>query len=392
MQHIPENIQILIEKHQSGNALPEEIQMLNDWYRSFNDSNVEFTAAENDTEDQMEQRIKNRILHTLSDEIKSASTTFRWQMPMVAASILLLLSAGLYFLLPTRLQKQQQASFVTQPVNDIAPGGNKAVLTLADGSTIVLDNASNGTISQQGNIQVQKLDNGLLSYTVNGKKVTENDETFYNTITTPRGGQYHITLADGTLVWLNAASSIRFPVVFAGTERKVTITGEAYFEVAKNAAMPFKVKAAFSEIEVLGTHFNVNAYEDETYIKTTLLEGLVKVSATTMSANRLPILLKPGQQSGISKAGNISVQNDVDIEEAMAWKNGRFQFSSADLNSILRQISRWYDVDIVYNGKVDLHFTGQLARNANVSNVFEKLALTGEVHFRIDGKKIIVSP
>lgn len=390
--HIPENIQALIEKYQSGKALPEEIRMLNDWYRSFNDSYVEIAATENNTEAQLEERIKTRILHTLSDEIQPAGARFRWQAPMVAAAVLLLLSVGLYFLLPYRFQEQPPVSLAAQPVNDIAPGGNRAVLTLADGSTVVLDSASNGTISQQGNIRVEKLNNGLLAYTVNGKKITENDEAFYNTITTPRGGQYQITLADGTLVWLNAASSIRFPVVFTGTERKVSITGEAYFEVTKNAAMPFKVTAAASEIEVLGTHFNVNAYKDEAFIKTTLLEGSVKVSATILSANRSPVLLKPGQQSAISKAGSISVQNDADIEEAIAWKNGRFQFRSADLNSILRQISRWYDVDVVYNGKVDLHFTGQLARNENVSNVFKKLALTGEVNFRIDGKKIIVSP
>lgn len=390
--HIPENIQILIEKHQSGKASPEDIQALSDWYRSFDDSHVAFTAAEGDTEAQLEERIKNRILHTLDKQMAPADNRFRWRMPAVAAAVLLLLSAALYFLLPSRTRQPQQVSLVEQPVNDIAPGGNKAMLTLADGSTIVLDNASNGTISQQGNIQIQKLNNGLLAYTVNGRTITENDENFYNTITTPRGGQYQVTLADGTLVWLNAASSIRFPVVFTGAERKVTITGEAYFEVAKNAAMPFKVKAASSEIEVLGTHFNVNAYEDEAAIKTTLLEGSVKVSATASSTRPVPVFLKPGQQSSINKAGIINVQNDADTEEAMAWRNGRFQFKSADLQSILRQISRWYDVDVVYQGKVDLHFTGQLARNANVSNVFEKLALTGEVNFRIDGKKIIVSP
>lgn len=390
--HIPENIQILIERYQSGKASPEDVQALNDWYRSFDDSHVAFTAAEGDTEAQLEERIKNRILHTLQERSAPADNRFRWRIPAVAAAVLVLLSAALYFLLPYRTRQPQQISLAEQPVNDIAPGGNKAMLTLADGSTIVLDSASNGTISQQGNIQIQKLDNGLLAYIVNGRTITENDENFYNTITTPRGGQYQVTLADGTLVWLNAASSIRFPVVFTGTERKVTITGEAYFEVAKNVAMPFKVKAASSEIEVLGTHFNVNAYEDEASIKTTLLEGSVKVSAIASSVKHAPVLLKPGQQSSISKAGIISVQNDADTEEAMAWRNGRFQFRSADLQSILRQISRWYDVDVVYQGKVDLHFTGQLARNANVSNVFEKLALTGEVNFRIDGKKIIVSP
>jgi len=276
--------------------------------------------------------------------------------------------------------------------NDIAPGGNKAVLILADGSAIVLDSASNGTISQQGNIKVQKLNNGLLAYTINGWQVSENDEAFYNTISTPRGGQYQVTLAVGTKVWLNAASSIRFPVTFTGTERKVEITGEAYFEVAKNKAMPFKVKAATSEIEVLGTHFNVNAYDDEASIKTTLLEGSVKVSVPGLAAKQSPKYLLPGQQSGINKEGKILVTDKVDTEEAVAWMKGHFQFKSADLKTILRQIARWYDVDIEYRGEVNLHFTGQLTRNENVSKVFKELALTGEVHFNIDGKRIVVSP
>jgi ferric-dicitrate binding protein FerR (iron transport regulator) len=194
-------------------------------------------------------------------------------------------------------------------------------------------------------------------------------------------------LADGTQVWLNAASSIRFPVVFTGAERKVEITGEVYFEVSKNAAIPFKVKTAASEVVVLGTHFNVNAYDDEAAVKTTLLEGSVKIIAAGQPIK----YLQPGQQSAINKQGTITVLNNADIEEALAWKNGRFQFNSADLKSILRQISRWYDVDVVYKGNVNLHFTGQLTRNDNVSKVFEELVLTGEVHFKIEGKKIIVT-
>ena len=188
---------------------------------------------------------------------------------------------------------------------------------------------------------------------------------------------------------MNAASSIRFPVVFGGAERTVTITGEAYFEVTKNAAMPFKVKTNTSEVEVLGTHFNVNAYDDETAVKTTLLEGAVKIAAT---GNATVKYLQPGQQSVINKEGRINIVDHADTEEAMAWLNGHFQFKSSDLRSILRQISRWYDVDIVYSGNVNLHFTGQLTRNENASKVFEALALTNEVHFKIDGKKIIVSP
>lgn len=390
---IPENIQVLIEKYLAGKATPEEKLLLNEWYYSFKDSEVEVTAGENETEQQMGERIKIRLLETIRQEGEQPVIVPRgkWKMTAAAAVIFMLLSAGTYFIFLSKSSKKEIAKIETakpELKNDIAPGGNKAVLTLADGSAVILDSVSNGIISRQGNIEIKKLNNGLLAYTINGKQVTENDEAFYNTISTPRGGQYQVTLADGTMVWLNAASSIRFPVLFTGTERKVEITGEAYFEVTKNKAMPFKVKTAGSEVEVLGTHFNVNAYNDESLIKTTLLEGSVKVSTGNQGAK----ILQPGQQSGISKEGKISVFNNADIEEVMAWKNGRFQFKSADLKSILRQISRWYDVDIVYNGNVNLHFTGQLPRNDNASKVFEKLALTGEVHFKIDGKRIIVSP
>jgi ferric-dicitrate binding protein FerR (iron transport regulator) len=313
----------------------------------------------------------------------------KWQLP-VAATLLFLLT-GVYFIFFSKSSKQDidpVSQTKTSLTNDIAPGGSKALLTLTDGSTIILDSAINGTVIQQGNIKVDKLKNGLLVYTISGKQVSENDEAFFNTISTPRGGQYQVTLSDGTKVWLNAASSIRFPVVFTGKERNVMITGEAYFEVAKNATMPFKVKAASTEIEVLGTHFNINAYNDEASVKTTLLEGLVKVSAN----NQTHKFLQPGQQSGITKDGKINVIADADTEEAVAWINGRFQYKSADINTILRQISRWYDVDVEYRGNVNIHFTGQLPRNQNVSGIFEKLKLTGEVNFKIDGKKIIVSP
>jgi ferric-dicitrate binding protein FerR (iron transport regulator) len=393
---IPENILVLIRKYQTGSATPAEKQLLNKWYHSFDDTKVELMTFENDTEQQLDERIKSQLLETIHQDFEMMvhKPRHRWHIP-AAAAILILLFAGSYFMFFSKSAKQEIVK--TTPVkpelkNDIAPGGNKALLTIADGSAIVLDSASNGTITQQGNIKVQKLDNGLLAYTINGKQIAENDQAFYNTISTPRGGQYQVTLSDGTKVWLNAASSIRFPVVFTGAERKVEITGEAYFEVAKNKAMPFKVKAATSEIEVLGTHFNINAYDDEAVIKTTLLEGLVKVSVPGSGTNQSPRFLQPGQQSGINKEGNISVLNNADTEEAMAWMNGHFQFKSSDLKAILRQISRWYDVDVIYNGKVNLHFTGQLTRNDNVSKVFEKLVLTGEVHFKIDGKKIIVTP
>lgn len=389
---IPENILVLIEKYQAGRITADEKTLLDKWYHSFNDNEIEFTAGKDETEQQIAERIKSRLLNTIHREYAESGTRRKWQIPVAAAAaVLVLLSIGIYVMVTSKPAKKEIAK-IAAPVpgmkTEITPGGNKALLVLADGSTIILDSTANGTISEQGNIKVQKLSNGLLAYTVNGKLISEKDEAFFNTISTPRGGQYQVTLSDGTKVWLNAASSIRFPVVFIGKERRVEITGEAYFEVAKNKAMPFKVKANSSEIEVLGTHFNVNSYDDEASMRTTLLEGSVKVSA----GNQQSKFLKPGQQAGISKEGRIDVMSGVDTEEAVAWKNGLFIFNSTDVKSIMRQISRWYDVDVEYRGNINLHFTGQLTRNADVAEVFEKIALTDEVHFKIDGKKIIVSP
>jgi len=385
---IPDNILDLIEKYQAGTATPEEKNTLNAWYRSFDDTEAAIQTNEKLTEEQLAERIRNRMLRSIEQEqtLTVLRPRRKWQLP--AAAILLFLIAGVYFILFKLPKKDSTTATTSNLTNDIAPGGNKALLTLSDGSTIVLDNVSNGTVVQEGNIKVEKLNNGLLAYNIHGKRLTENDKEFYNTITTPRGGQYQVTLSDGTKVWLNAASSIRFPVVFTGNERKVEITGEAYFEVVKNTGTPFKVSAGSSQVEVMGTHFNVNSYDDEATIKTTLLEGLVKVSVN----NQLAKFLRPGQQSGISKDGKITVLDNADTEEAIAWINGRFQYKSADIKAILRQISRWYDVDIEYRGNVDIHFTGQLPRNQNVSGIFEKLALTGEVNFKIEGRKIIVSP
>ncbi len=381
----PKDLETLIEKYLQGNATPEEKEILNRWYHSFDDEEVVVEEADAN-ESKLKLAIQQRLLQT---------TGIRKKIPVqrhfarIAAAILLLLGGfSIYYFLTSKKETQITQKIQVPPVPaPILPGGEKAVLTLADGSTIILDSAANGLLSNQGTMKVEKLKNGELSYTVNGKKITEKDEAFYNTISTPRGGQYHVTLSDGTEVWLNAASSIRFPVAFIGNERKVTVTGETYFEVAKDAAKPFKVKTEKEQVEVLGTHFNINAYADEPMVKTTLLEGKVKVMSDGMQA----AFLLPGQQSGISANGNITIANDADLEEAVAWKNGRFQFNSADLKTILRQVSRWYDVDIEYRSKVDLHFTGQLTRDSDVSKVFEKLALAGEVHFKTEGRKIIVT-
>ncbi len=391
---IPENILVLIEKYQTGKASAEELRILNEWYHSFNDSEVKLETDSNDMEHQVNEAIQLRLQETLEQNNYTVPATRKrkWQITAAAAALLLIIvSAITYFTNTSQTVTKPVAkapAVKTVPVNDIDPGGNKAVLQLADGSKIILDSASQGLLTSQGNIKVEKLKDGLLQYKVSDNGSSTDGAMVYNTISTPRGGQYVVTLSDGTKVWLNAASSIYFPVSFKGNERRVEITGEAYFEVAKNTAMPFKVKAANSEIEVLGTHFNVNAYADEASIKTTLIEGRVKVSSEGNTGQQF---LSPGQQSSVTGAGKITLANNPDIEEVLAWKNGKFQYNAADIKQIMRQMTRWYDAEILYQGTVNLHFTGELPRYEKISVLLEKLALTNEVHFKIDGKKVIVS-
>ena len=390
---LPQDILLLLEKYSSGTLTQDEKERLDKWYRSFNDAETELEAAEDETELQLSKRIKSRIFDTIHNEQSGtiSGRTSKLRIAIAAASVLLVLSMGVFFILNNNRSKHliaKASSAQTKIKNAIVPGGNKATLTLANGSVITLDSASNGILTQQGNIKIHKLSNGLVAYDVSNQNILQKGKVDYNTISTPRGGEYQVTLSDGTKVWLNAASSIRFPVVFTGKERRVVITGEAYFEVAKNKEMPFKVEANSSEVEVYGTHFNVNAYDDEAAIKTTLLEGKVKVSVPGQS----PEFLMPGQQADVNKQGSIKISDHVDTDLAVAWMHGYFEFKSADLQSILRQISRWYDVDIVYEGSVNLHFTGQLSKHLDVRKVFETLSLTNEVHFTIKDKKIIVTP
>lgn len=265
----------------------------------------------------------------------------------------------------------------------ILPGSNKAILTLGDGSKIILNDAKNGTLAKQGNANVVKLTNGQLAYDKTGILTSK---VLNNTMTTPRGGQYKLTLPDGTDVWLNAASSITYPTSFTGKERTVSISGEVYFEVAKDKNKPFYVKSGDQTIEVLGTHFNVMAYKDEDEIKTTLFEGSVRISE-----NNSESIIKPGEQARVTKNGGIEIST-ANVDDALAWKNGYFKFNRVDIKFIMRQLARWYDVDILYEGRIpDDEFVGKIDRSANISQVLRILELD-HVHFRIEGKKIIVMP
>ncbi|HQV55628.1 MAG TPA: FecR domain-containing protein [Chitinophagaceae bacterium] len=309
-------------------------------------------------------------------------TNRRW---WYAAAAVLLLGGFLTYRLAFQQPDKTPIVKTTPEKNDVAPGGNKAILTLADGSTIILDNAANGNLAEQGNTKVIKLDDGQLAYNAGGI----GSEVVYNTISTPRGGQYQLTLADGTKVWLNAASTLRFPATFSGTERKVELTGEGYFEVAKNAAMPFKIDVAGKgEVEVLGTHFNINSYNNEPAINTTLIEGSVKVTGLTLGKT---VVLMPGQQTQLSGTGDISINRNPDIESVLAWKNEKFVFQNTDLKSIMRQLERWYDISVSYegNGYTD-EYVGIISRNVNISQILKMLEKTSEARFQINGKNIIV--
>ena len=291
-------------------------------------------------------------------------------------------------------------------ITDIMPGKNGAVLTLANGRQLVLDSAGNGDLYTQTGLQIVKHDS-LIEYSAPASKKSDGKQLVsYNTLTTPKGRQFRLVLADGTKVWLNASSSIRYPAVFAEQERMVDVTGEVYFEVAKDPRKPFKVNLPSNGgsrpgvVEVLGTHFNINAYGDEEAIKTTLLEGSVKVvKPQTANRNRQPakdndmaVVLKPGEQAVIASHSRLTIDHSPNIDQVMAWKNGYFQFDRVDIKTVMRQISRWYDVEIVYEGPVtNDRFGGSIPRDATLSQVLNALEQS-LVHFTIQGKKVIVTP
>ncbi|MBK8606264.1 MAG: FecR domain-containing protein [Chitinophagaceae bacterium] len=382
-----------ILKHLRGELSMAEKNELDAWLESNDNNRILFEELTNEVLLKKELQFFDSIeteaaWQKIEAQVKEPAkivpikTNRRW---WYAAAAVLLLGGFLTYRLAFQQPDKTPIVKTTPEKNDVAPGGNKAILTLADGSTIILDNAANGNLAEQGNTKVIKLDDGQLAYNAGGI----GSEVVYNTISTPRGGQYQLTLADGTKVWLNAASTLRFPATFSGTERKVELTGEGYFEVAKNAAMPFKIDVAGKgEVEVLGTHFNINSYNNEPAINTTLIEGSVKVTGLTLGKT---VVLMPGQQTQLSGTGDISINRNPDIESVLAWKNEKFVFQNTDLKSIMRQLERWYDISVSYegNGYTD-EYVGIISRNVNISQILKMLEKTSEARFQINGKNIIV--
>jgi transmembrane sensor len=378
-----EELKSLLEKFDAGHCTAEEVGMLENWYLQWRtDEEIDLADAE------AEQRI-DHIWSRLDEEPKVQKTPLRlWPRFAAAAVILITLSSGLFFYLhrggstPAMIAKQ-----------DVPAGGNKAYLTLADGKRIVLNNAANGQLAKETGVAISKSAEGQLVYTLSDQSIARNAKPIYNKIETPKGGQYQIVLPDGTKVWLNSASSLRFPATFTNVKtREVELSGEAYFEVAHNKKLPFIVKTARQELSVLGTHFNLSSYADEEVTKTTLLQGAVLIHRLGDIVNPVEgkdfAVLKPGQQATLRK----TIQTGpADIEMATAWKEGNFLFNALDLKSILRQLSRWYDVEVDYSHVPENRFfTGFISRSVNLSKVLEMLEKTGGMEFEIDHKTIKV--
>lgn len=366
-----EDIKDLLDRYKSGDCSPEECTLVENWYLtwdtgSFDLSEEEFLADLALVRKDLPGKRKHRLF------------SFK---AVAAVAGLITLSLVYWFGYHQPVDKNK-----TTAVTAIVPGGNKATLTLSDGSTVALDARSSLQEINQSGVRISKPENGKLVYS-NAKALAAVGA--YNTLSTPKGGQYEVNLPDGTKVWLNAASTLRFPVAFAQNERRVELTGEAYFEVAKDSKKPFVVKSDQQQITVLGTHFNVNAYRDEDFTKTTLLEGSIRVNKGVAQT-----LLIPGQQA-ISGAASalITVRKNVDLSESIAWKNGLFLFEDEDIFSIMNKISRWYDIVVAYRGDLKgKKYSGNISKFRDVTEVLKTMQLTGTIQFKVEGRRIIVMP
>ncbi|TKC09428.1 FecR family protein [Pedobacter frigoris] len=336
----------------------------------------------NISEFQAPENAEDMLAEILTQHKRSPVKKIKWYRYAAAASVVIALSAALYFYKSNKPALDQN----TETLSDIGPGSNKATLTLANGKVIYLDSVGSGSIAQQAGIEITKTKDGRLVYNiVSSTKSDTKTDPVYNTVITPRGGQYQINLPDGTKIWLNAASSLKYPTAFNGNKRRVELSGEAYFEVAKDEKHPFIVATDKQEVQVLGTHFNVNSYADEGVTKTTLLEGAVRVSQVGIGKTTT---LLPGQQS-ILDNNNLTTRI-VDTQESIAWKDGYFQFNESDLGSIMKQLSRWYDIDVVFESKpaTDLfHF--KIQRNLNLNEVMNLLEING-INVKKEGRTLIV--
>jgi transmembrane sensor len=369
----------LLERFNAGLASEKEQAQVNHAFNQFSES------SDTHFSDEDVDHLRHEIWAKLP--IKSVPKVGRlWPKVAVAASLFAILGLSLYFY-NSKFPDKVELANVKQ--TDINPAGNKAYLTLSNGDRIALDGATKGNIATQSNVQVTKTADGQLIYTVSKNISRSNTPLEYNTIETPNGGRYEIVLPDGTHIWMNAASSLKYPASFASLkERRVELQGEAYFQVAKDKQHPFIVRTPLQEVKVLGTHFNINSYVDEPETKTTLLEGSVNVYNLTSKNSKL---LSPGQQA-IVYGNNLKV-GDADVDQAVSWKNGDFVFVGEDLKAVMRQVARWYDVEIEYQGNVNASgIVSTFPRTKELSKLLKALEINLGIHFKVEGRRVLVMP
>lgn len=375
----------LCEKYLKGDHTPEEEILIKNY--QFENGLLDEQLVNIDAADK--ERIRELLHHKLQASLRTQQTPVikmrRW-LYAAAAAVLLFVAVGIQFINSNKKGQSNQVAITNNITKkDIGPGSDKAVLTLANGKKITLGDAQNGVLSKQGNAAISKSGNGIVISRSDENKKPEADNAM-NTIAIPRGGKYNITLADGTRVWLNSASALSFPATFTGTERRVVLTGEAYFEVAKNKTMPFKIDVNGKQVvEVLGTHFNISAYTDEQSISTTLLEGSVKINYKDKST-----LIKPGQMAVNDQDKGVIVMQ-ANIEEVMAWKNDSFIFNNESITSIMKKISRWYDVDIVFKGDMtNINLYGNFSRSKGLGSLLKNIELVNKVRFVTEERRVTV--
>lgn len=337
------------------------------------------------TEEQVEGIFSNIIERSQPPYPTGRVIKFHRKQWLLVASLILMLGLSSYLFFQFnghRFPETETPQLLSKDIK--APEKNRAIISLSNGKTVYLDNAANGKLLQQSGVEILKLSDGRVVYSGSSQEI------IYSTLTNPKGSKIiDLVLADGSHVWLNAGSSVTFPLSFIGNERSVSITGEAYFEVARNERMPFRVNVdGKCEVEVLGTHFNINSYHDESSIKTTLLEGSIMVKEHNAQAR---LLLTPGQQAIYSSSKQLQLKRKPNIEKVMAWKNGYLYFEASDLKEVMRQIARWYDLEIVYQGDVPTRtFAGEIQLDLNLSQIL-KILETNNVHFSLTGRKLLVS-
>jgi ferric-dicitrate binding protein FerR (iron transport regulator) len=386
-----EDRQELYQLLEAPETQEEAIRLLDQSWEDFEHNNPVFSAYESK---QMLEHILNKTKN--DPAIPSVKTSFYWFSRIAAMLVLVVSSILIYWYFINKQKVVVPAEIIVVkpiPPADILPGGDKAVLQLGNGSTIALDSIQTGALSSEGTVDINLSEKGLLSYIDKNPGISE---WSYNKVIIPRGGQYKLILSDGTKVWLNAASSLRYPSKFTGTDRRVELTGEAYFEVASQLSFagkktPFIVqlpdqKNIKRSVEVLGTHFNINAYENELATRTTLIEGKVNIHAGPHQ-----LLLKPGEQARFNSSGKLDKVPGVDLESVLAWKNGVFQFSNADVVEVFRQLERWYDIEIEWKGTIgNQRFEGIVPRSSQLAEVIKILEMSG-VRIKQEQKKIIVT-